>query len=356
MNSIVSLVLVLLLVVQLNASSSYPEHDHDRHDEETNESWEGATTLTLTLPTISDDLPFGEFLSNSYYHRSCPDLEGIISRKVKQWLKEDYSLAAGLMRLHFHDCAIRGCDASILLNHEGSEREGKASKTLRGFEVIDDIKAEVEKKCPKTVSCADILTAAARDATVQVGGPYWAVPYGRKDGKVSIAKETEMVPMVHEDITSLLEIFQSQGLNVVDLVVLSGAHTIGRSSCESVQHRLFNFSGTAKPDPSLDAQYLSYLERKCRWASDYADLDAVTPHKFDTAYYINLQKKMGLLSTDQMLYSDPRTKSLISAFASQPSVFHYQFGISMAKLGNVQVLTGQNEGEIRTNCNFVNSY
>ncbi|KAM2042633.1 peroxidase 7-like [Malus sylvestris] len=356
MNLIVSLLLVLLAVVHLNASSSYPEHDHeqDRHDEETDESWEGATTLTL--PTISDDLPLGEFLSNSYYHGSCPDLEGIISRKVKQWLKKDYSLAAGLIRLHFHDCAIRGCDASILLNHEGGEREGLASKTLRGFEVIDDIKAEVEKKCPRTVSCADILTAATRDATVQVGGPYWAVPYGRKDGKVSIAKETEKVPMGHEDLTSLLEIFQSQGLNVLDLVVLSGALTIGRSSCESVQHRLFNFSGTGKPDPSLDARYLSYLERKCRWASDYADLDAVTPHKFDAAYYINLQKKMGLLSTDQMLYSDPRTKSLVSAFASLPSVFYQQFGVSMAKLGNVQVHTGQNEGEIRTNCNFVNSY
>jgi peroxidase len=117
---------------------------------------------------------------------------------------------------------LKGCDGSILLNHEGSERKSQVSKTLRGYEVIDDIKAEIEKQCPKTVSCADILTTASRDATVELGGPYWSVPYGRKDGKVSIDKEAEMVPMGHENITSLIEYFQSKGLTVLDLVVLSG--------------------------------------------------------------------------------------------------------------------------------------
>lgn len=55
------------------------------------------------------------------------------------------------------------------MNTTGSERYAKASQTLRGFDVIDDIKAELEDKCPKTVSCADILTAVARDATHEVG-------------------------------------------------------------------------------------------------------------------------------------------------------------------------------------------
>ena len=91
------------------------------------------------------------------------------------------------------------------MNHEGSERKVDVSKTLTVFKVIDDIKAEIEKKCPKTVSCADILTAAARNATVSAGGPYWMVPYGRKDGLVSLAKEAQLVPMGHEDITSLVE-------------------------------------------------------------------------------------------------------------------------------------------------------
>ncbi|KAK4440393.1 Peroxidase 7 [Sesamum alatum] len=311
--------------------------------------------MVFTVVVRGNEYEYDDPLSFSYYHGSCPELESIIHHKVHQWLKNDSTLAPALMRLHFHDCVVRGCDASILLNHQGSERSAAASKTLRGFELIDDIKAEVEKRCPKTVSCADILTAAARDATVAVGGPFWMVPYGRKDGRISVAKEAEYVPMGHERITDLIELFQSKGLNVLDLVVLSGAHTIGRSSCESLQYRLFNYKGTRKPDPSIDPNYLNFLRRKCRWASEYVELDAVTPKAFDVQYYKNLQKKMGLLSTDQMLYSDSRTASLVSAFASQSAVFHHQFAASMLKLGKIQdYLADDQHSEIRLNCNCVN--
>lgn len=256
--------------------------------------------------------------------------------------------------LTYIDVYLQGCDASVLLNHKGSERSAKASKSLRGFEIINDIKAEIEKQCPKKVSCADILTAAARDATVAVGGPYWMVPYGRKDGKISIAKEAESVPMGHERITDLIELFQSKGLNVLDLVALSGAHTIGRSTCASVQDRLFNYKGTHKPDLSMNSKYLNFLRRKCRWASEYVNLDAVTPKKFDAQYYKNLQNRMGIHSTDQLLHSDSRTGPLVSALASQPEVFHQQFAASMVKLGNIQDISDE-EGEIRLKCDRVNA-
>ncbi|KAG8385042.1 hypothetical protein BUALT_Bualt03G0000300 [Buddleja alternifolia] len=309
--------------------------------------------IMVTAVQGGNGYEYDDDLSFSYYHGSCPQLERIIHNKMNLWLKNDSTLAPALMRLHFHDCT--GCDASILLNHKGSERWAKASKSLRGFQVIDDIKAEVERKCPKTVSCADILTSVARDATVAAGGPFWMVPYGRKDGRISLAKEAESVPMGHERITELIELFQSKGLNLLDLVVLSGAHTIGRSTCDSVQYRLFNYKGTHKPDPSIDPKYLNFLRRKCRWASEYVELDAVSPKKFDVQYYKNLQKKMGLLSTDQMLYSDSRTAPLVSAFASQPSVFLHQFAASMVKLGNIQDYDADQHGEVRLNCNRVNA-
>lgn len=67
---------------------------------------------------------------------------------------------------------MQGCDASVLLDDskaDASEKNAIPNKnSLRGFEVIDEIKAALEEACPHTVSCADTVALAARGSTVLV--------------------------------------------------------------------------------------------------------------------------------------------------------------------------------------------
>lgn len=63
---------------------------------------------------------------------------------------------------------FKGCDGSVLINSTSgnAERDAPPNLTLRGFGFVERIKALLEKVCPKTVSCADIIALTARDAVV----------------------------------------------------------------------------------------------------------------------------------------------------------------------------------------------
>ncbi|KAL2932122.1 Peroxidase 3 [Bienertia sinuspersici] len=178
-------------------------------------------------------------LMPNYYAHSCPRAEEIVQGFVHQHIPNAPSLAAPLLRMQFHDCFVRGCDASVLLNitkagNNDTEKLANPNLTLRGFDFIDGVKSLLEAECPGVVSCADIIALVARDAVVTIGGPWWPVTTGRRDGMFSNESEAlQNIPPPTSNFSSLQTIFASKGLDLKDLVLLSGAHTIGISICPS---------------------------------------------------------------------------------------------------------------------------
>ena len=235
--------------------------------------------------------------------------------------------------------------------------------SLRGFEVIDAIKSRLESACPGVVSCADILTIAARDAVSLVKGPSWDVKLGRHDSlSASTSAANSALPSPFESLAAIVAKFAAVGLSEQDVVSLSGGHSIGRAQCALVASRLYNFNGTGLPDPTLSASYLEVLRALCGppatapTSTVLANLDVSTPDLFDNKYYLNLKVSNGLLGSDQVLLSTPGagTIGLVNAFAGNQRAFFAAFARSMIKMGDISPLLAPN-GQIRKNCHFVNA-
>eukprot|EP00253_Pinus_taeda_P012457 PITA_12457 len=278
----------------------------------------------------------------------CPGVYSAVGNVVGETISKAPTLAAPLLRMHFHDCFVRvsGCDGSVLLNSTKStqaEKDAFPNLSLRGFAVIDAAKAAVENVCPGVVSCAD--------AVHMLGGPFWNVPMGRRDGVVSIVNEAlTKLPPPTANFTLLRSIFASNGLDVKDLVVLSGAHTIGTSHCSSFSSRLYNFTGNGDMDPSLDKNYAAHLKIVCKPNDNktIVEMDPGSFRTFDTHYYVNLKKRRGLFHSDDALLSSTEAEAYVNTELQFPS-FLSDFATSMEKMGTIGVLTGS-AGQIQRHC------
>ncbi|KAL7099894.1 hypothetical protein ACP275_09G114800 [Erythranthe tilingii] len=100
-----------------------------------------------------------------YYHEASPSAAKIIRSSIRELYEFRPDVAPALLRLAFHDCFVKGCDSSILLDPtNSSDKEVFPNQSLSGFDLIDIIKSEVEEACPGVVSCADIVVFAARES------------------------------------------------------------------------------------------------------------------------------------------------------------------------------------------------
>ncbi|PPD66392.1 hypothetical protein GOBAR_DD36726 [Gossypium barbadense] len=262
----------------------------------------------------------GGSLRKGYYKYTCPDAEEIIKKATEKHVANDPTLPARFLRTHFHD-------------------------------------SEVEKKCPNVVSCADVLALAARDAvSFKFQTPLWEVLTGRRDGRISrISEALANIPSPLSNFTALLRSFTSKGLNVHDLVVLSGGHTIGVGHCNTFSNRLYNFTGRSNQDPSLNPTYASFLKTQCENLSDnttFVPMDPGSALTFDNNYYVTVKQNKGLFQSDAALLANKGSRKIVDELLDSKKFFT-EFAQAMKRMGAIGVVTG-NEGEIRKKCFVVN--
>lgn len=314
--------------------------------------------LCLLLPYTSTAL------STNYYAKTCPNVEKIVRQAVQKKIQQTFVTIPATLRLFFHDCFVNGCDASVIIQSRGNNKAEKdhpdnLSLAGDGFDTVIKAKAAVDAVagCTNNVSCADILAIATRDVVNLSGGPFWAVELGRFDGLTSTASSVNgKLPQPTDDLNRLNTLFASNGLSQAEMVALSGAHTVGFSHCSKFSKRIYRFTPKNPIDPTLNAQYATQLQNMCPKNVDpriAVNMDVQTPRVFDNAYYKNLINGKGLFTSDQVLYTDTRSRSLVTNWAQSSQNFKQAFAQAMIKLGRVGVKNSKN-GNIRIQCDAFN--
>lgn len=299
-------------------------------------------------------------LQMGYYSESCPRVEEIIKEQVTNLYEKHGNTAVSWLRNLFHDCMVKSCDASILLDTVAGEESEKASPRnfgMRNFKYIQTIKSALEEECPNIVSCADIVVLSARDGAVMLGGPRAEMKTGRKDSKENYLAEVEnFIPNHNDSMELVLSRFQSIGVDTEGTVALLGAHSVGRVHCINLVHRLY-----PTVDPTMDPTYADYLKLRCPSTDPdpraveptYSRNDLRTPMILDNMYYKNILEHKGLLVVDEQLATHPATSPFVEKMAADNIYFHDQFSRAMVILSENNPLTGD-QGEIRKDCRFVN--
>ncbi|CAD6222864.1 unnamed protein product [Miscanthus lutarioriparius] len=323
-------------------------------------------TITIGCPNGSSETPmpaspnepappsgaglYLDYYNSSYSNYACPNAESIVREVVEKAIAyQGRGIGAGLIRLHFHDCFVEGCDGSVLLNTTASgnndtEREGAPNKnSLRGFDVIDQAKAALESACPSAVSCADILAFAARDAAARnlsSGKINYTIPAGRWDGRESFANQTGTLPGPFSNLDTLVAKFAAQRLNRTDLVLLSAAHSIGRARCIFISSR-----------PGMNQTLVKDLNGECQ-SNPSVNQDYKTPDDLDSQYYQNVVDNDALFDSDAALTNSTDTNALVDTYRTNlMNKWEKDFGEAMVKMGKINTKTKGDKGvEIRNQC------
>ncbi|CAD6238754.1 unnamed protein product [Miscanthus lutarioriparius] len=315
-------------------------------------------------------------LEVGYYSKKCKGVEIVVKWHVIRALKANRRTGAALVRLLFHDCFVRGCDGSVLLDASSDnphpEKEAPVNIGLAAFDLLEEIKAAVQKRCPGVVSCSDILIDLRRPRRGQRlsnGHVHFAVPAGRLDGFVSKTEEAQAeLPDSTHDVQQLIDNFARKNFTVEELVILTGAHSIGQGHCSSFRGRL------SEPSSQITPAYRDLLNYKCSQGSNPPvnnnvrdeDYDVVArftpgftsrvrkiPDFLDNTFYHNNLAKIVTFHSDWTLLTHKEAFGHVVEYADNGTLWDEDFSESLLKLSKLPMPAGS-KGEIRKKCSVVN--
>ncbi|KAG0623512.1 hypothetical protein M758_3G179900 [Ceratodon purpureus] len=313
-------------------------------------AWLVAAGMVVMVTMLTSESLVEAQLQYGYYDQlGCRGVEDRVRTLVRRSYVTDVTASAAMLRLAFHDCQVGpgGCDGSIMIEGNGREMSSDGNFGVKRLDIINSVKSDMEQMCPNTVSCADIIALAGRDAVAFNGGPDIRIPLGRKDADTSSAAEADSkLPPATSTVDRVLSVFAPFGLTPQESVAMLGAHTLGVGHCKNIQDRL-RFNSPTAPDSLM---YRTQLRAAC--AVNVFDVAILTndasQFTFDNQYYRDIQNGRGLFTVDNAISTDPRTAPIVSMFAANQGAFFAAFQSGYVKL-TARALTG-NQGTVRSTC------
>ncbi|KAG0481119.1 hypothetical protein HPP92_011977 [Vanilla planifolia] len=168
-------------------------------------------------------------LSTDYYYKSCPNLFLHKNRGSVGHRSSGEGIGASARRLFFHDCFVQGCDGSLLLddtaNFTGEKNATPNKNSVRGFDVVDKIKAAVVESLFWRGLLRDVLAITARDPVVilRANVESWAGEAGPRTASFSGANNN--IPPPTSSLSNLIsKLLRRASLDQRDGRPCSGAH------------------------------------------------------------------------------------------------------------------------------------
>ncbi|KMT09583.1 hypothetical protein BVRB_6g130390 [Beta vulgaris subsp. vulgaris] len=223
-------------------------------------------------------------------------------KEIRNLLQNNKQFAPIVLRLAFHDAGTYDAKAKTG-GPNGSIRNELSNPANNGIKTAIDFCEPVKAKYPK-VTYADLYQLAGVVAVEVTGGPIIPFVAGRPDAPDQ--QDSGALPNPNGDLKHVRDIFYRMGLNDRDIVVLSGAHTLGRAHKDRS-----GFDGPLSKDPL----------------------------KFDNSYFVELRMgdTPGLVKfpTDKALLEDPILRRYVQIYAKDEKVFFAHYAQSHKKMSEL---------------------